>query len=367
MSAPAPPPPPSRVRVASPGEDTYEVVIGTGLDAELPRMLGDQTVRVAVVHPVALRPRAAELEMALAAGGYRPTVMEIPNGEAAKELAVVAGLWSLLGEAGFTRTDAVVTLGGGATTDVGGFAAATWLRGVRVVHLPTTLLAMVDAAIGGKTGIDTAQGKNLVGAFHPPAGVLCDLASLAGLPKADYISGLAEVVKAGFIADPVILDLIESDPAGACIPAGTHTRELVERAIAVKARVVTADLREGGIREILNYGHTLGHAIEKVEHYGWRHGAAVSVGMVFAAALAREAGRLDPAVVERHRTVLAALELPITYRGDRWEALAAAMRVDKKTRGDSLRFIVLDQVGQPAVLTDPEPSWLTQAYAEVTP
>jgi 3-dehydroquinate synthase len=290
---------------------------------------------------------------------------EVPDGERAKAIEVATSLWSLLGRSAFTRTDAVVALGGGATTDLAGFVAATWLRGVRVVHLPTTLLGMVDAAIGGKTGIDTDEGKNLVGAFHPPAGVICDLATLSTLPHDDYVSGLAEVAKAGFIADPVILDLLERDPLGAQSPTGEYTRELVERAIAVKAAVVSADLREAGLRETLNYGHTLAHAIEKVEDYRWRHGAAVSVGMVYAAELARLAGRLDPAVVARHRSVLSSLDLPTTYRGDRWEALHETMRVDKKSRGDVLRFIILEQVGRPVVLSGPEPAWLQQAYAEV--
>ena len=186
----------------------------------------------------------------------------------------------------------MVAVGGGATTDLAGFAAATWLRGVRVVHVPTTLLGMVDAAVGGKTGINSPAGKNLVGAFHEPAGVLCDLTSLETLPKHDFVSGLAEVVKCGFIADPEILTLLESDLAGAVSPTGPHLRELVERTVAVKARVVSSDLREAGQREHLNYGHTLGHAVEKVEDYRWRHGAAVSVGMVFVAELARLAGSL---------------------------------------------------------------------------
>ena len=151
--------------------------------------------------------------------------------------------------------------------------------------MPTTVLGMVDAAVGGKTGINTAEGKNLVGAFHPPAGVLCDLAALDSLPANDYVSGLAEIIKAGFIADPAILELIERDPARRTTPAGAHTAELIERSIRVKAEVVSADLRESGLREILNYGHTLAHAIEKDERYNWRHGAAVSVGMVFAAEL----------------------------------------------------------------------------------
>jgi 3-dehydroquinate synthetase len=225
---------------------------------------------------------------------------------------------------------------------------------------------MVDAAVGGKTGINTAEGKNLVGAFHPPAGVLCDLATLESLPRNDYVSGLAEVVKSGFIADPAILDLIESDPEGATTPAGPHTRELVERTIRVKADVVSGDLRETGRREILNYGHTLGHAIEKVERYNWRHGAAVSVGMVFAAELARVAGRLDDATVDRHRAVLGAVGLPLGYRGDRWPQLLDAMRVDKKSRGDRLRFVVLDGLARPTLLEAPDPGLLVAAYSEVS-
>jgi len=363
--APRPGSPVTRIRVEGAGRSGYDVLVGHELDTELPAMLGPDVVRVAVVHPVALGHRGAELQMALAAAGYRPEVVEVPDGEAAKDLSVAAGLWSRLGQCGFTRTDAVVAVGGGATTDLAGFVAATWLRGVAVVHLPTTLLAMVDAAVGGKTGIDTVHGKNLVGAFHPPAGVLCDLSALATLPRQEYVSGLAEVVKTGFIADPVIVDLLGSDLVAAQSPAGPHTRELVERAVRVKARVVSADLREAGEREILNYGHTLGHAIEKVEQYRWRHGEAISVGMVFAAELAVAAGRLAPGVVAEHRALLSALGLPVTYRGDRWDALSAAMAVDKKNRGDRLRFIVLEGVGRPVVLADPDPAWLTVAYEKV--
>jgi 3-dehydroquinate synthase len=264
-----------------------------------------------------------------------------------------------------------VGLGGGATTDLAGFVAATWLRGIKVVHVPTTLLAMVDAAVGGKTGINTAEGKNLVGAFHPPAGVLCDLQTLDSLPRHDRTAGLAEVVKTGFIADERILELVERDPGSLTRQdldddARGVLRELVERSIAVKARVVGEDLREAGLREILNYGHTLGHAVEHVERYQWRHGAAVSVGMVYAAELARLAGRLDDDVAARHREVLTGLGLPTTYRGDRWEQLLSAMRRDKKTRGDLLRFVVLEGVARPTRLEGPDPALLTAAYAEIS-
>jgi 3-dehydroquinate synthase len=236
---------------------------------------------------------------------------------------------------------------------------------VRWISVPTTVLGMVDAAVGGKTGINTAEGKNLVGAFHPPAGVLCDLAALESLGVHDYVGGLAEIIKAGFIADPVILDLIEADPEGARGPGGPHTSELIERSIRVKAEVVSADLKESGLREILNYGHTLAHAIEKNERYEWRHGAAVSVGMVFAAELGRIAGRLDDATAERHRAVLESVGLPVTYRGDQWPKLLETMRVDKKSRGDLLRFIVLDGLAKPSVLEGPDPAMLLAAHAEI--
>jgi 3-dehydroquinate synthase len=224
---------------------------------------------------------------------------------------------------------------------------------------------MVDAAVGGKTGINTAEGKNLVGAFHPPAGVLCDLATLETLPQHDFVAGLAEVVKCGFIADPVILDLLEGDLEGARSPQGPHVRELVERAVRVKADVVAQDLRESGLREVLNYGHTFGHAVEQVERYQFRHGAAVSIGMVYVAELARLAGRLDDALVDRHRAVLGGLGLPTTYRGDRWPRLLDAMKRDKKTRGSLLRFVVLTDLARPSRLEGPDPALLQAAYAEI--
>jgi 3-dehydroquinate synthase len=259
-----------------------------------------------------------------------------------------------------------VAVGGGSVTDLAGFVAATWLRGVAVVHVPTTLLGMVDAAVGGKTGINTAQGKNLVGAFHEPSGVLCDLDVLETLPRADLVAGLAEVVKCGFIADPAILDLVEGAPAAAASPGSPVLRELVERSVRVKAGVVSADLREAGLREILNYGHTLGHAIEKLEAYGWRHGHAVSVGLAYAAALGRLSGRLDAATADRHSEVLRLLGLPVTYRGDAWPRLHEAMRVDKKTRGATLRFVVLDGLARPGILSGPDEALLRAAYEEIT-
>jgi 3-dehydroquinate synthase len=262
----------------------------------------------------------------------------------------------------------VVTFGGGATTDVGGFVAATWLRGVRVVHVPTTLLAMVDAAVGGKTGINTAAGKNLVGSFHEPAGVLVDLDTLLTLPRAELVAGMGEVVKCGFIADPVILDLVEKDPEAATDPEGAVLPELVERAIRVKIDVVVADLKEtGGAdghpgREVLNYGHTMAHAIERAEGYTMRHGEAVAIGCCYVAELARLEGHLDDATAARHAAAFGAVGLPTTYDRTGFDELLAAMRVDKKARGNTLRFVVLDDLARPVVLAGPSEANLRAAY-----
>lgn len=356
-------------RIPVGGEASYDVLVGNGLLDRLGELLGDGVRTVAVVHPKTLHNVAEPAWEALDAAGYDVYAVEVPDGEQAKDLAVSAHLWSVFGRIGLSRGDAVVAIGGGATTDVAGFAAATWLRGVRVVHLPTTLLGMVDAAVGGKTGINTAEGKNLVGAFHEPAGVLCDLSTLESMPAGEYVSGLAEVIKAGFISDTAILDRIEDDPDGARTPSGPHTRELVERAVRFKAAVVAGDLREsaagGGGREVLNYGHTLGHALERAEDYTWRHGAAVSVGMVYAAELARLVGRLDAATARRHRTVLEAVGLPTTYRADAWPRLREAMGRDKKARGSRLRFVVLDGLARPAILDAPAEETLEAAYDAV--
>ncbi|WP_395575524.1 3-dehydroquinate synthase [Streptomyces sp. BK79] len=347
------------------GSDPYEVLVGRQLLGELGGLIGAGAKRVAVIHPEALAETGDALRADLADQGYEAIAIQVPNAEEAKTAEVAAYCWKALGQSGFTRTDVIVGVGGGASTDLAGFVAATWLRGVRWIAVPTTVLAMVDAAVGGKTGINTAEGKNLVGAFHPPAGVLCDLAALDSLPVNDYVSGLAEVIKAGFIADPAILDLIESDPQAARTPAGPHTAELIVRSIEVKAQVVSSDLKEAGLREILNYGHTLGHAIEKNERYKWRHGAAVSVGMHFAAELGRLAGRLDDATADRHRSILEAVGLPLHYRYDQWPKLVENMKVDKKSRGDRLRFIVLDGLAKPTVLEAPDPAVLLAAYGEV--
>lgn len=341
----------------------YPVTVAAGARHQLQGLLAGAD-RVAIIHQPSLRSAADGLRRSITQA--QAITIEVPDAEQSKSAAVVEFCWTALGSSGFTRNDIVVSMGGGATTDLAGFVAATWLRGIRVVHLPTTLLAMVDAAVGGKTGINTPAGKNLVGSFHSPQAVLCDLDFLESQHRQDYVGGLAEIIKAGFIRDPRILDLIEPDPAAAGTPHWPGTLDIITRAIQVKADVVSGDLREtAGTkagREILNYGHTLGHAIERLEGYSWRHGEAVAVGMVFVAELSHLAGRLPADAVTRHRAVLAGAGLPISYSGRPWAEVLDAMRIDKKSRGSQLRFVILDDVAHPDILEGPDERLLQDAF-----
>jgi len=332
------------------GEDGYPVVVGNGLLASVPALLGPRVAKVLIVHAPTLGARANDLRAVLVEAGLDALIAEVPDAEAAKRVEVAAFCWQVMGQADFTRTDAVIGLGGGA---------------VAFVAIPTSVLGMVDASVGGKTGINTNEGKNLVGAFHHPRAVVADLDLVRTLPRNDVLTGFAEIVKAGFIAVPEILDVIEADVARVTDPTTPEFRRVVELAIALKAEVVADDFTEQGRREVLNYGHTLGHAIEHAERYQWRHGAAVSVGMVFAAELARLTGHLDDATVDRHRSILESLELPTSYGLGRWEGLLATMRRDKKARAGMLRFIILDGVGKPVTLEGPEDHLLFTAYQEV--
>lgn len=355
-----------RIGVAT--ANPYEVVVGRGASTALTEAVGD-AAKVAIVHPEALRAEAERLAATLDAAATR---IEVPEGEQTKTAGVLERCWHTLADAGFTRSDAVVGLGGGATTDLAGFVAGTWLRGVRYVCVPTSLLAMVDAAVGGKTGINLPHGKNLVGAFWEPAAVLVDLDHLATLPVDELRGGLAEMAKHGFIADEPTLALFEADPDALLDARSDALAEAVTRSIEVKARVVSGDLREATStgtrvgRELLNYGHTLAHAIERREDYGWRHGDAVSVGAQFAALLSRNLGRCDDAFVARHRAVFGSVGLPLTYDPDAWDELRATMNLDKKTRAGSLRFVLLEGVGAGYIAEAPAEDVLAATYAELT-
>jgi len=347
----------------------YPVWIGRGLvgrlDELLPAPPGAEAAAVVFAPPVAhVADRAGQ---ALARLGLAVHPLEVPAGEDAKRLEVVAGLYERLARVPTHRADPVVAVGGGATTDVAGFAAATWLRGVPLVNLPTTLLGMVDAAIGGKTGIDLPAGKNTVGAFHQPLAVVADLDALAGLPPVEVRSGLAEVAKAGLVGDPGLVAALAAaaGPAAAGDPGALAP--LVEAAVRVKAAVVGADEREAAAVEgpvsrlILNYGHTLGHALERLAGYrGLRHGEAVALGMVFAARVAEAVGLAAPGLAAGHVELLRAVGLPVGGVQLDPDAVLAAMATDKKHH-QGPRLVLLRDIGAPAIVPAPERGVLVAA------
>ncbi|HXP13764.1 MAG TPA: 3-dehydroquinate synthase family protein, partial [Actinomycetes bacterium] len=321
---------------------------------------------VAVVSSAPVAALARRAGEAMARRGLAVHQLQVPVGEEAKRLAVLAGLYERLAAVPTRRADPVVAVGGGATTDVAGFAAATWLRGVPLVNVPTTVLGMVDAAIGGKTGVDLDAGKNLVGAFHQPVAVVADLDTLAGLPAAEVRSGLAEVAKAGLAGDPALAEALARSAGPAVAADPDALAPLVEGAVRVKAAVVAADehedLGEGHVgRLALNYGHTLGHALERLAGYrGLRHGEAVALGMVFAARVAEAIGLARPGLADGHVRLLGALGLPVGgVRLDPDQVLAAMATDKKQLRG--LRLVLLRRPGQPEVVPAPDRQVLVAA------
>jgi 3-dehydroquinate synthase len=352
------------ITVTNSSQGDYPVIVGPGAMAQIPAHIPGDSKKLLIIHAPALGRIAEELKSQLSSG-CEVFLAEVPDAESAKRVEVAQFCWGILGQLDFQRNDTILGLGGGATTDLAGFVAAAWLRGVPLIQVPTTVLGMVDAAVGGKTGVNTQEGKNLVGVFYSPTAVIADTDVLVGLSENEVKAGLAEVVKCGFISDPVILDLIEANPADSIDTASEVFVDLVRRAISVKAAVVSDDFREKGQREILNYGHTLGHAIEHAERYQWRHGVAISIGMVFAAELSRIVANLGDTDVARHRSILGQLGLPLEYPQGRWRTLLATMQKDKKARGGVVRFVVLDAPGKPRVLAIPDESVLFAAYQEL--
>lgn len=360
-------------RVHVGGVDPYDVVIGEGSTNHVAEMLGDKPVRVALIHTASVQRHSDRARALLRKAGYEVLDLRIPDAEHGKTIEVANGIWQRLGDEGFTRSDAVVGLGGGAATDLAGFVAATWMRGVRYVNCPTSLLAMVDASTGGKTGINTPQGKNLVGSFYTPAGVLADLTTLRTLPNDIFVEGLGEVAKSGFIRDQAILSILEAHAGelrsfdGNAFDGDLEdiVAQLIERTVSVKAYHVSSDLKESGLREFLNYGHTMGHAIEKLEHFRWRHGNAVAVGMVYAAELAHLVGLIDQNLVDYHRSLLTSLGLPTSWANGSFDDVLALMHRDKKARGNTLRFVVLDRIGHPVHLDNPPADAVREAFERI--
>ena len=343
------------VKLPSAPSSQYDVMVEPALLGRVPELLGQHApaARYALLSDANVAPLHGEpLQRRMAAAGLSTELLVHPAGEASKTRATWGTLTDQLLAAGFGRDSCVVALGGGVTGDLAGFVAATFLRGVPVVQVPTSLLAMVDASVGGKTAVDTARGKNLVGAFHPPRLVLIDPLLLRTLPVAELRSGAAELVKHGAIADAAYLAAVRSAAPQLLDPAGTdpvRLAELIRTSVAIKADVVGRDPWEQGERASLNFGHTLGHALERVLDYGIPHGAAVAVGMVLAARLGEASGVTQPGTKAALSDALRAFGLPVTLPHDvAPAALLAAAAADKKARAGRLRFVLLERLGRVA-------------------
>jgi 3-dehydroquinate synthase len=342
-------------------ERDYTVSIGGQWESLLIPLIQERT-RVAVIISSSYSPDLTALQSL----DCELHVFTVADGEEAKNTATLLNLWNWLGAAGFTRSDLIVGIGGGAITDLTGFAAATWLRGIDWIAVPTSLAGMVDAAVGGKTGINSDYGKNLIGSFHSPISVIVDVDLLGTLSPRDISAGMAEVIKCGFISDPQILKLASESSTQTLLSNRDALIEIVARAISVKASVVSSDFKESFAREALNYGHTLGHAIEIHAQYQLRHGEAVSIGMVFVAELAAARGLIDEATVTMHRDLLKRYDLPITFDRQAWSKLLPLLSLDKKARGNTLRFVVLDGIGSTKRLEDVTSNELDAAYEMIS-
>ena len=335
----------------------YEIVIDTDWQKAVEPYLSNRG-QVAVIVSEAMRDRIVNLPVTDA----QIHIFTVPDSEAGKSFATYQKVLDWLGAAGFTRNDLIVAVGGGAVTDLSGFVASSWLRGIDWVAVPTTLAAMVDAAVGGKTGINSEYGKNLIGSFYSPISVLVDLSWLSTLSDRDFAAGLAEVIKCGFIVDTEIVELLKDRNLLDVRSDRALTLELITRSIAVKATVVSGDFKESFDREILNYGHTLGHAIELHSKYALRHGECVSIGLVFAANLANKSGILADQATDLHKKILSNLGLPTSYESRHWPELRANMAIDKKSRSGTLRFVAISELGKTLRIEAPSESDLLAAY-----
>jgi 3-dehydroquinate synthase len=342
-------------------ERDYTVSIGGQWESLLIPLIQERT-RVAVIISSSYSPDLTALQSL----DCELHVFSVADGEEAKNTATLLNLWNWLGAAGFTRSDLIVGIGGGAITDLTGFAAATWLRGIDWIAVPTSLAGMVDAAVGGKTGINSDYGKNLIGSFYSPISVIVDVDLLGTLSPRDISAGMAEVIKCGFISDPQILKLAAENSTQTLLSNRDELIEIVARAISVKASVVSSDFKESFAREALNYGHTLGHAIEIHAQYQLRHGEAVSIGMVFVAELAAVRGLIDEATLTMHRDLLKRYDLPTTFDRQAWSKLLPLLSLDKKARGNTLRFVVLDGIGSTKRLEDVTSNELDAAYEMIS-
>ncbi len=342
-------------------ERSYPVIIDSSWKVELLKLLAGRNKAAIIVSE-----KMQSSVKNMIAVDAEVLVFPIPDGEPGKSSATLNKIWDWLGAAGFTRSDLIIGIGGGAVTDLAGYAAASWLRGIDWVAIPTTVAGAVDAAIGGKTASNSEYGKNLIGAFHSPSAVIIDVSWFESLSDRDFAAGLAEVVKAGFISDGKIIQLIGDSNISDLRSNGATVLELITRAIAVKAKVVSSDFRESFDREVLNYGHTLGHAIELHCKYDLRHGECVAIGMAFMAQLQLSLGLITSELAQQHIDILENLGLPTTYKRQAWPSLLASMYLDKKSRGKTVRLVTIKGIGITDRLENPDEKILLAAYEKVS-
>ncbi|MBF2034966.1 MAG: 3-dehydroquinate synthase [Leptolyngbyaceae cyanobacterium T60_A2020_046] len=344
--------------------------LGAGLAEHTPPLIKPSQRLVLVSNPDVFGPYGDRAIVALENAGYTVTPCLLPEGEQHKTLASVQIIYDAALAAGLERGSAMVALGGGVIGDMTGFAAATWLRGIAFVQVPTTLLAMVDASIGGKTGVNHPQGKNLIGAFHQPKQVFIDPQVLHTLPDREFRAGMAEVIKYGVIWDAALFERLEAAERLDDIRhvSADLLQEILTRSCQAKADVVSKDEKEAGLRAILNYGHTIGHAIESLMHYqGVNHGEAVGIGMVAAGEIAVRMGWWEPSAAARQLALLQKTGLPIQIpAGCDTDAIIDALKTDKKVEDGCIRFVLPTQIGVAKVTNEPSPALVREVVAALT-
>jgi 3-dehydroquinate synthase len=349
------------------GDRSYDIEIGTRLDGVGAQLtdLGLGTKMALVTNPTVRALYGQRVAGSLKAAGFLAMFIEIPDGEQFKTLDWANSIYSALLINSFDRKSSLVALGGGVIGDLAGFAAATYMRGIPFVQVPTTLLAMVDSSVGGKTGVNHPMGKNMIGAFYQPKKVLMDLSVLKTLPKEEFLSGMAEVIKYGVIWDPPFFEYLDANREKICALDPEAISHIIRRSCEIKAEVVSKDEREGGLRAVLNFGHTVGHAIEKAENYGMRHGHAVAIGMVYASRLAHRTGLCDATVPERVEALVRSYGLPVDLSALSSSPAVAelmdTMRIDKKAEGGKIKFVLPKKIGEVVVTKE----WDEQALKDL--
>jgi 3-dehydroquinate synthase len=351
------------------GERSYDIELNVGLDQAGARMkdLGLGKKMALITNPVVKKLYGQRVVNSLKAAGFLVMSIEIPDGEQSKTLDWANSIYTSLRINSFDRTSPLVALGGGVIGDLTVFAAATFMRVIPFIQIPTTLLAMVDSSVGGKTGVNHAMGKNMIGAFYQPKKVLMDLSVLNSLPKEEFLSGMAEVIKYGVIYDAAFFEYLATNREKILALDPDALTHIVSRSCEIKAEVVSKDEREGGLRAILNFGHTVGHAIETAENYTMRHGYAVAIGMVYASRLAHKTGLCDAAVPKQVEELIKAYGLPTDLsalkRKPTVVELMGTMQIDKKAEGGKVKFVLPKKIGEVVITKEWDEQQLRELIA----